>query len=247
MILYVLLFSSLSSFSQSRKSYPNHFGFQFRPLIPIGVVGDRPFDINKEGFSTTVTSRFGYSYGGVVRVGITNLMAIETGINYIKRSYRLDFSVPDSNLVGQNNVGMVNYDIPLNLLVYIKLSNTWFMNASMGGSLNFYPSNVRTLINPYSQHLFIFEGRRFAFFSNDINANIGFEYRSENAGIFYIGMSGKLPIQPIYWIASEYRFDTQRTVGFDQIDGATVSLDFKYFIPQTQKRGVQFKPGPIEQ
>jgi len=233
--------------AQKKPSYPNYFGFQFKPLIPTGFVGDRPFDVTTEGFNTRISSKFGYSYGGVVRVGITKLMAIETGLNYIRRNYSLEYSVPDSNLVGSNNVGMVNYDIPVNLLVYIQLGQEIYMNASMGVSLNFYPSNVRTLINPSDQHLFIFEGRRFAFFSNDINANIGFEYRTEKSGIFYFGMSGKLPIQPIYWIATEYRYDTKRTVGFDQIDGATISLDFKYFIPQTQKKGVQFKSGPIEQ
>ena len=225
----------------------NFFGFQYRPLIPLNVVGDRPFDMEENGFTTTVSSRLGYNFGGIVRAGITDLMSIETGLGYTKRNYNLDFSVPDSNLQATNRIGFVNFDIPVNLLVYIKLGNDFFMNASLGASLNFYPSNVRTIVNPSSQHVFIFEGRRGGFFSNEVNANIGFEYRTQMSGIFYVGISGKIPVQPIFIVASEYRYDTQRNVSFGQVDGFTFSLDFKYFIHNPPKKGVQYKPGPIEQ
>ena len=246
-VLFFFLFVFSTTCAQVPKKEPNFFGFQFRPLIPLNVVGDRPFDIQEDGFNTTVTSKFGYNYGGIVRIGLTELMAIETGMGYTKRNYSLDYAVPDSNLYGRDNVGFVNYDIPVNLLVYIKLGGGFYMNASLGVSLNFYPSNVRTLENPYGKHLFIFEGRRGGFFSTDVNANVGFEYRTEKSGIFYMGFSGKLPIQPIFLIASEYRYDTQSVVGLSDIRGATFSLDFKYFFHKPPNKGVQFKPGPIEQ
>ncbi len=234
--------------AQRKKSEAqNFFGFQYRPLIPLGLVGDRPFDIDTNSFKTTVSSRLGYNYGGVVRIGLNKNLAIETGLSYTKRNFNLDFSVADSNVVGKNTVGIINYDIPVNLLAYIQLGQQAFMNASLGGSLNFYPSNVQTRIVPSGKHMFIFEGRRFAFFNTDVNGNVGFEYRTERSGIFYVGISGKLPIQPIFWIASEYRHDTYRLVGFDQIDGATFSIDLKYFFHKPPQRGIQYKPGPIEQ
>ena len=246
--LYIVFFlCSFNVFSQLKKKEPNFFGFQFRPLIPLSLVGDRPFDLEEDGFNTTVSSKFGYNYGAVVRFGITKTLAIETGLSYTKRNYQLDHSVPDSNLTAVNTIGFVNYDIPANLLVYIKLGRELFMNASLGGSLNFYPSNVRTLENPFGKHLFIFEGRRGGFFSTDINANVGFEYRTERSGFFYLGISGKLPIQPIFIIASEYRYDTQSKVAFGVVDGATFSIDLKYFFHKPPKKGVQYRPGIIEQ
>lgn len=250
-IILILMSNFLSSgftvFAQTKNRALNYFGFQYRPLIPVGVVGDRPFTIQEESFATTVTPVFGYNYGGIVRVGITQQMSIETGLGYTKRNFRLDYEIPDSNVVAQNRVGFVNYDIPVNWLVYVRLGRDWYANGSLGASLNFYPSNVRTTKNPFGQHLFIFEGRRGGFFSFDVNANLGFEYRTEEKGVFYFGFSGKLPIQPILLIASEYRHDTFNQVSFGRIDGATVSLDFKYFFHRPDNRGMQFKGGPIEQ
>lgn len=246
--LIVFILISTCAFGQRKEKPENYFGFQFRPLIPLNVVGDRPFDMVKDEFESTISSRFGYSYGGVIRAGVSRQISIETGINYTKRNYGLDFRVPDSNLTAFNTVGFVNYDIPANLLVYIMLDKKLFMNASLGGSLNFYPSNVRTLKNiEGTPHLFIMEGRRAAFFSTDINSNIGFEYRTEKMGIFYLGISGKLPLQPIFLIATEYRNDTYRKVAIDKIDGATFSIDLKYFFHQPTKKGIQYHPSIIEQ
>lgn len=249
-IFLILFFAVGFSFQvegQNKKKQLDYFGFQYRPLIPIGIVGDRAFEIGDEDFSSVIIPKFGYNYGGIVRFGLTPLISIETGLSYTKRTYGIEYYVPDSLLVSHNTIGFVNFDIPINLLVYVQLGKDMFMNASLGGSLNFYPSNVRNRALPGSQHQFIFEGRRGGFFSTDINANFGFEYRTEKSGIFYAGFSGKLPIQPIFIIATEYRYDTFREVRFGQVDGATLSLDFKYFFHTTQKKEHTFKPGPIEQ
>lgn len=246
-IIIVFIGTVEFSYAQRKQSVTNYFGFQYRPLIPVKVVGDRPFSMQEESFLTTVTPVFGYNYGGLVRVGLTEQMAIETGMSYTKRNFRLDYTVSDSNVVAENRVGFVNYDIPVNWLVYIRLGQDFYANASMGMSLNFYPSNVRTTTSPFGKHLFIFEGRRGGFFSLDVNSNVGFEYRTKEKGVFYVGFSGKLPLQPILLIASEYRHDTFSQVTFEKIEGATVSLDFKYFFHRPTNRGVQFKGGPIEQ
>ena len=248
-LVLMLLFLAINfnCLSQKEEKQQNYFGFHYKPLIPIGVVGDRPIELGDENFSSTVSPAFGYNFGGIVRVGLTNLISIETALSYNKRNYKLEHRVPDSNLVAENQVGFVNFEIPISMLVYVKLGRQTFMNASLGGSLNFYPSNVRTRVLPGSQHQFIFEGRRGGFFSTDVNANVGFEYRTEKSGIFYAGISGKVPIQPIFLIATEYRYDTFREVNWGQVDGGTVSLDFKYFFHTPAKKEPKFKPGPIEQ
>ncbi len=246
MLVVVLL--SFSVYSQSRKRTENYFGLQFKPLIPFGLVGDRPFDMQEGNFSTTVSPAFGYSYGAAVRVGITELLALETGINYTKRNFNLDYEVSDSNVVGGDEFGFVNFEIPLNALVYIRLGRQSYMNTSIGVSVNYNPSNIRTLSNPEGAHLFIFEGRRLAYFNYHINANVGFEYRTEKDGIFYFGISGRIPFSPLMQVAAEYSYDTYDIVSFGLIEGATFSFDIKYFFHNNdRKKGVQFKGGPIEQ
>jgi len=247
-ILFIIVFSSFSAFGQSRQRMENYFGLQFKPLIPFGLVGDRPFDMQEGNFSTTVSPAFGYSYGAAVRVGITELLALETGINYTKRNFNLDYEVADSNVVGRDDFGFINFEIPLNALVYIKLGRQAYMNTSIGVSVNYNPSNIRTLSNPEGAHLFIFEGRRLAYFNYHINANVGFEYRTEKDGIFYIGVSGRIPFSPLMQVAAEYSYDTYDIVSFGLIEGATFSFDIKYFFHNNKrKKGVQFKGGPIEQ
>ena len=86
-----------------------------------------------------------------------------------------------------------------------------------------------------------------SFFSADINANVGFEFRTEKKGIFYLGASGKIPLSPVLRIATEYRYDTEKFVAFSEIQGAQVSLDLKYFIPYIKNKGPQYNGGPIEQ
>lgn len=236
--------------AQWPKKHQNYFGFLFKPLIPFGIVGDRPFEMEDQeigGFETTISPSFGYTYGGVVRIGLSELLAIESGINYTKRNFRADYNLPDSNVVGKDEVGFVNFEVPLNFLVYIKLSDKFYMNTSLGSSVNFNPSNIRSTTNPEGAHLFIIEGRRFNFFTFDVNANVGFEFRTEKKGFFYLGISGKLPLVPAFQIATEYRNDVHSQVAYSSVEGATFAIDLKYFFHNSRKKGTQFKPGPIEQ
>lgn len=246
-MIITVLYSEVIAQVKTKKKADNYFGFQYKPLIPVSVVGDRPFEIGEGPFTSVVSPRLGYTYGGVVRIGLTELLAIETGISYTQRNFSVNYEVPDSSVVGEDGLSYINFDIPVNFLVYIKLSDRFYMNSSLGTSLIYYPSNVRAVINPGGAHQFIFEGRRLSFFSADINANVGFEFRSEKKGIFYVGISGKIPVTPVLSIATEYRYDTEKFVAFSEIQGAQVSLDFKYFIPYVKNKGTQFNGGPIEQ
>lgn len=247
LLLFVWSISSVSAQSFRRKP-ENFFGLQVKPLIPLGLVGDKPFDIKEGNFKSTISPKFGYSYGGVVRVGLTELLAIETGINFTKRNFRADYSIPDSNLTASDDLGFISFNIPLNLLVYVKLGNQLYMNVSGGASVNYNPSNIRSTLNPEGGHIFIFEGRRLHFFDFNANAEVGFEYRTETSGTFYLGISGRIPFSPTLNIATEYRNDTYSSVAFGQIEGATFAFSLKYFFHNnTHKEGPQYKRGPIEQ
>lgn len=246
-LLFILSMSSVSAQAHRRKP-ENYFGLQVKPLIPLRLVGDKPFDIKNGNFNSTISPIFGYSYGGVIRVGLTELLAIESGINFTKRNYKAEYSLPDSSLTAEDDLGFISFNIPLNLLVYVKLGNQFYMNVSGGASVNYNPSNIRSKINPSGAHLFIFEGRRLHFFDFNANIEVGFEYRTVYSGTFYLGISGRIPFTPTLDIATEYRNDTYKSVAYGQIEGATFALAIKYFFHNNNhKEGTQFQRGPIEQ
>ncbi|MFA5574373.1 MAG: outer membrane beta-barrel protein [Brumimicrobium sp.] len=248
-IICTILLSYSAGFSQShRVRSENFFGLQFRPLIPLGMVGDKTFTISEGELESTIKPIFGYSYGGVVRVGITELLAIETGLNYTKRRYQADHAVVDSNVYASEKLGYVSFEVPLNLLIYVKLGNQFYMNVAGGASVNYNPSNIRSPkpLNPFGIHLFIFEGRRYNHFDFHANAEVGFEFRSEKLGTFYLGMNGRIPFNKVLQIATEYRHDTHSVVAYGDITGATFSVSIKYFLPNIKKRGEQPVKGPIE-
>ncbi|HLW30067.1 MAG TPA: outer membrane beta-barrel protein [Brumimicrobium sp.] len=239
-----------STNAQSYRPKPeNFFGLQFKPLIPFGLVGDKPFTLSSGNFESIISPVFGYTYGGVVRIGLTELLAIETGLNYTRRNFRADHSVADSNVVGEDYLGFVSFDIPVNFLVYIKLGKNMYMNVAGGASANYNASNVRSFINPGGgKDLFIFEGKRLAFFDFNANADIGFEYRTEKSGTFYLGMSARIPFTPNFQVAAAYQYDTHKLVDVGFVDGATFALNLKYFFFNNRiKKGPQFEGGPIEQ
>ena len=247
-IIVVVSCNNNANAQAHRTKSENFFGIQVKPLIPFGLVGDQAFDMAEDGFETTISPIFGYSYGGIVRIGLTELLAIETGINYTRRNYKASYSVPDSNVYAEDELGYVSFDIPLNFLVYIKLGKQIYMNVSIGASGNFNASNIRSVINPEGTHLFIFEGRRLNYFDFNANANVGFEYRTPNEGTIYLGLSGRVPFSSTLAIATEYRNGTNKTVAYGVVEGSTFALSLKYFFHnQKRKKGVQFEQGPIEQ
>lgn len=230
--------------SQKRNRFPSYFGLQVKPIIPIRMFGTGPETLSKDNFSATVTPLWGYSFGGTIRVGITKRFAIETGLNIVRRNYRTDYAVPDSNLSSQTTLGVVSYDIPLNLLIYVQMSEKWFMNASYGVSGNFYPSNVRTDDNGYP-NMFSTEGLRMSWIRAAMNTNVGVELRTEKAGTFYLGASFQYPFGAIFKIATTYKYKNINKPIYGEMNGTYVTFDIKYFLPFIKRKGPQFIPGPI--
>jgi len=253
-ILVLLLFLS-SAFGQikapkqpkqrKRDPLPAYFGIQAKPIIPVRMFGTGPVTLSEDNFSATVTPLWGYSFGGTVRAGITKRLAIETGLSIVQRNFRTDYAVPDSNLTSQTTVGIVSYDVPLNLLIYVQFSEKWFMNVSYGVSGNFYPSNVRSDDNNYPD-MFITEGLRKSWIRVAMNANVGLEFRTEKSGFFYLGASFQYPFGPIFDIATAYKHKNINKPIFGEMNGTYITVDLKYFFPVIERKGKQFIPGPVD-
>ena len=242
------LYSGFSNAQQEKKEkVPSYFGVQFKPLIPGDFLGKSKLDLNADQFYATITQKFGYSFGASVRVGLTKLISIETGINQVQRYYNVNFSIPDSGLYQKDDFGIVNYDIPLNVLFYIQLSEKIFMNASLGGSVVYNPSDIATSATPGGLHEFKQEARRLSKVGFEINGNVGFEFRTEKSGIFYLGGSGRIPLKPIFDVASVYEYKNYKKVAIGSLIGTYLSLDIRYYLPNIKNKGTQFMKGPIEQ
>lgn len=231
--------------------FPAFFGFQYKPLIPLSVLGTTELEVTNGTFSGNYQQQFGYNFGGILRLNMTKSISLETGISMVRRNYSLDFNMPDSNLTASTSFGLISYEIPINALVFIQLDLNKFMNASLGLSVVYSPSNVRTYTNPYGKHAFMHEGRRYGsgglfMFAIEMNAGVGFEIRTKENGTFYLGASGRVPFRPIYQVAAIYEHGSYTVPAYGLLSGSYVALDLRYYFHNSKKKSVQFIPGPIE-
>lgn len=254
-LILVLLFSliALLPMAQTKTKIPSYFGFRVSPVFPTKFIGEPLLTVlNTEDnfdFSTTIMQKIGFSFGGTVRAGLTKLISLETGINYTQRNFDLEMSVPDSNLFAPSDLSFVTYDVPINALFYIKMSEKWYTNASLGVAINFKPTDIGKRTKPGGPHEFVNLGlipigKKVSF---DLNANLGFEFRSQKSGFFYLGGSARVPFSPLFEFLSEYSYQGFNRQAVGEVDGSYLSIDFKYFFPNIRTKGAQFKPGPIEQ
>lgn len=247
LLVLVALFATFSGNAQVGKvAPPSYFGLQVRTLFPTQFIGSNSLELQKDGFYSTINQRIGYSFGGTVRVGVTELIAFDTGINFNQRYYSIDYSVPDSNITGSDQFGFIEYDVPINALFYIKLSEQWYMNASLGFAATFKPTNVQTSTQPFGFHQFIYTGLLRSKLGFDANANFGFELRTRKKGFFYIGGSARVPFSPLFDMIASYEWQGLSRRATGEIDGSYLSLDLKYFFPNIRNKGIQFQNGPIE-
>ncbi|MEJ6505794.1 MAG: hypothetical protein QNK70_03645 [Crocinitomicaceae bacterium] len=244
-IALLLLLMQFSAIGQSDQ-ISSYFGIQYKSILPNNFVGSKILKLSEQEFSSTCEQKVGYLIGATVRAGITKLIAFETGINLVHRNFQIDMSVPDSNLYAQTDLSLLSYDIPLNCLIYIKLSKAWYSNASLGFSMVYKPSMIQSVTGLNYGHVFTYLGATQRKFSADFNANIGFEFRSKTSGFFYLGGSARIPLEPLFILAGQYRNEGYSLLSYGDINGSFISIDLKYFFPNTKSNGSTFRPGPIE-
>ena len=242
-ILLLLMHFSMIGQSDQVTSY---FGLHYKSIIPNNFVGSKILSLSEQEFSTTCEQKVGYLIGATVRAGITKLIAFETGINLVHRNFQIDMSVPDSNLYAQTDLALLSYDIPLNCLIYIKLSKAWYSNASLGFAMVYKPSMIQSVTGLDEGHIFTYLGATERKFSADFNGNIGFEFRSKKSGFFYLGGSVRIPLEPLFILAGQYRNEGYSLLSYGDVNGSFMSIDLKYFFPNTKSNGSTFRPGPIE-
>jgi hypothetical protein len=234
--------------NKPQKAYPDFFGFQYRPIIPMDAFGSGPVSIaDEDGVHNSVVSQnFGFSMGGVMRIGFTPRLAIETGINFTRRNYQTDYFVPDSSLQATTTLRNISYDIPVNLLIYVKVNESLYINTSFGNSFVFFPTNTATQTNTLP-HNYITETEKRRWIQFALNANAGMEYRTEKNGIFYLGATFHRPFSPLYNVRTTYKYSNDPNAGLGTLSGIFFTLDLKYFLPVVKSQGPPIKAGIVDQ
>lgn len=200
-------------------------GFQIKPIFPNKFFGTGPQTLSGDsGVSFTIKPNAGYCFGMVIRYGISNTVSLETGINYVKRTYNQ--IINDGSFAVNSKYSIIGYEIPLSGLVFIPLSEKIFMDASLGASFDFFPSDIQTEGDYYKQY-----GRRKNWIFTSVIANLGWEFRTEKKGYFYLGASYHRPFTDIYnSTVGYYRDKVHYTTGQEfLLSGNYLTFDFRYF------------------
>ncbi|MFN4123550.1 MAG: hypothetical protein ACK4GL_09645 [Flavobacteriales bacterium] len=207
------------------------FGIQFKPFFSAGFFGTGPVSGTESGVDFKLTPVGGYSGGMMIRRGYSQRISFETGINFVRRNFKIDIQDRDFSIRDQFRI--VGYEIPFSTLVFIQLGERMFMNTSLGLCLNMFPSDVQTFNLDYAHY-----SGRYNIFNPSLLANIGFEYRTYQSGYFYIGASLNRPFSAIYLSAIDYVRNQSDAIFRTQLRGTYLTIDFRYFFhedPQKSK------------
>jgi hypothetical protein len=229
-ILFLIwLLTSFTSYSQERVIT---VGAQIKPIFSSKFFGTGPIEIGEQGYTYGIKPNSGYAIGMVVRRGFTPTLSLEFGLNYIVRKFELNAN--NGVLNSAADMRIVGYEIPISQLVFIRLSEKMYMNASAGICINMFPSDVYK----DEPNFLVYAGRN-SMFQPSLIANIGIEYRTKENGYFYLGTSLNRPFSNIY----EYRVDyvNKKDVlnsAATSLNGTYLSIDFKYFFHEDpEKKG----------
>lgn len=220
-LFYGLIFSTLMGLAQERVLT---FGLQLKPILADDMITTRTLQQTQNNKQFTLTNQLGYSFGGVIRRGITDKISFETGINYVSRNFNISVSDNENEFSGGSDFTIIGYEIPVLGLVYVQLDKNIFMNAALGASLDFFPSDVGTR----TAEILHISNRR-SWIIPSLLANLGWEYRTPKSGYWYIGGSFHRPFATIYQSGVQYTSPVDNTLTFFELTGSYLTVDLRYF------------------
>ncbi len=235
--LFSILFLISSTLVFSQKQITT-VGLQFKPIINTSFMGTGPQSQQLGDINFKITPKSGYSAGMVIRKGFNEQFSLETGINFSKRKYGLRIHEDSTGFVGNSEFKYIIYEIPILGLIYVQLGEQFFMNAAFGTVLNLLPSDWST-----HDDYFVHYSLRESWINPSLQANLGFEYRTEKSGYFYFGFSFHRPFSKLTtaWVdytETVYPFDEKEVAKFD-ISGNYLTIDLRYFFHEApqERRG----------
>lgn len=230
-IVFTITFITLSLNAQQGETI---FGMQYKPIVPNRFIGEyeRNYD-TLPVFQSSSTQKFGNSLGMIFRHYFKDNVALETGINFTKRKFDLHFELDDSLVKAtlDTSVSFINYQIPVSALVFVRLSDEMYMNASVGINFDFYPTEIGTQKTIDINNQFVQRGYRTEWVQLGANANFGFEYRTRKKGTFYLGATYNQPFGNTMRFTMAWTNSASSVAVRDYIKGGFLTVDFRYYLP----------------
>ncbi|MBX7093098.1 MAG: hypothetical protein K1X56_00130 [Flavobacteriales bacterium] len=203
-------------------------GMQYKPIFASKFFGAGEVSASDSNFTVSVKPTWGHSYGMIIRRGFTKTISLETGINYVRRRYGMSCTDTDSGFTDKSDFSIISYEIPTQMLIYVRLGERFYMNNAFGLSLTAFASDVES--HGTDQRFFQYSRMTTNFLSAALIANVGFEYRSKKAGFYYLGASFHKPVKNIANSYATYNQDPFRShTAFFDLTGTYLTVDLRYF------------------
>jgi len=222
-------------------------GIQLKPLIPSKYFGTGTENAEVENLRVNFEPNPGVNFGMVVRKGLTRNWSLESGICIVQRNFTLHFNHPELQAEKQLRFRYICYEIPIQAMVFVKLTDKIFMNASAGASLDLYPSNVESSMYEFRDTVrydFYQKTYKNSWIQPALLANYGFEWRTPEKGYFYIGASYHRPFQNIGTTRIIFQRDDDPTTTFVRLGGNYLTADFRYFFHEKPEKRTKKKSDP---
>ncbi|MBL4623819.1 MAG: outer membrane beta-barrel protein [Flavobacteriales bacterium] len=199
-----------------------------KPIIPSNLLraGDVSISSDRNNLNLKMSQKVGYSFGMIIRMGITQNWTFETGINYTKRNFSVNLIDEDLQFDENLDFAVFGYEIPLMAILNIRLGDKVFMNTAFGASVDMYPRYANDFGDATNYYIYT---RRQLLYQPSLIANIGWEYRTAKNGILYLGGSFHRPFLPMYMATVGYITDTYTNNTETFLTGNYLTLDLRYY------------------
>lgn len=214
------------------------FGVQLKPMIGGSLINESDPIQKENDIEFAYNKLFGFSGGMVIRRGFTKMFSLETGLSFVQRNFKMSVFDTKQDYLFEQDFGVVGYEVPVLGLVYIQLSKQVFMNTSFGFAFDLYPSDVAVF---EKENRIIMEGKRNSWIQSALTANIGWEWRTQKNGSFYIGGTYHRSFTDAYGFLASYDYDptnaaSQETVALVKVNGNYLTIDLRYFFHEDPEK-----------
>jgi hypothetical protein len=231
-IIFILFF--YFAFNANSQNSKTTFGIQYKPIIPATYFNAAELSKSFASYNFNLKPKYSNSFGMVIRHQINKTFSVESGLNYTQRNFKLSITNSAINLNDFTTFGMRSYELPLQLLTYVRASENWYLNIAFGISHNVLTSDIFSY-GEESENYFQNTYRKNGGYSA-LLANLGMEYRTESKGYYYFGTSLHRPWKAIGRIYPEYDDKTGNTLEdkefYIEMLGNFVTIDFRYFFAE---------------
>lgn len=214
-------------------------GIQLKPMVPSNYFNTGTEGIESDTINIGIQPKFGLNFGMIVRRGLTKSWSLETGICLVQRNYSMNIDIPEIGSTQRMSFRYICYEIPLQAIIFVKLTDELYMNGSAGLSIDLYPSNIETFSSIRKDTVsydFMQKTWRKSWIQGAILANYGFEYRTKSSGYFYLGASYHRPFNEIGITAFEVEKNSNPDRYTLLLKGNYLTADFRYFFHEKPER-----------